>query len=95
MNGSLACFELALEMRPGNVVIIGPAWADGLMEDCRKGLSRLFPFTKAEREFLDRVLDHGEIRAELLTDDEALGGRIAQHPSLAWKVQNVKKHFGR
>ena len=71
------------------------AWADGLVEDCRKGLSMLFPFTKAEREFLDRVLDHGEIRAELLTDDEALAGRIAQHPSLAWKAQNVKKHFGR
>jgi hypothetical protein len=58
-------------------------------------LSRLFPFTEAEREFLDRVLDHGEIRAELLTADEALAGRIAQHPSLAWKAQNVRKHFGR
>jgi predicted nucleotidyltransferase component of viral defense system len=71
------------------------AWADGLVADCRKGLSRLFPFTEAEREFLDRVLDHGEIRAELLTADEALAGRIAQHPSLAWKAQNVRKHFGR
>ncbi len=71
------------------------AWADSLVDDCRKGLSRLFPFTKAEREFLDRVLDHGEIRAELLTDDDALRSRIDQHPSLAWKAQNVKKHFGR
>lgn len=57
--------------------------------------SRRFPFTEAEREFLDRVLDQGEIRAELLTADEALAGRIAQHPSLAWKAQNVRKHFGR
>ena len=41
------------------------------------------------------MLDQDEIRAELLTADEALAGRIAQHPSLAWKAQNVRKHFGR
>ncbi len=71
------------------------AWADGLITECRQGLARLFPFTAREREFLDRLLDHGEIRPELLTDDERLARQLSQHPLLAWKAQNVKKHFGR
>lgn len=71
------------------------AWAAGLVDGCRRGLARLLPFTAAEREFLDGVLDRGEVKAALLTDDEELAQRIALQPSLAWKVQNVRKHFGR
>ena len=33
----------------------------GLVEDCRNFLARLLPFTEAEIEFLNRVLDKGEI----------------------------------
>lgn len=33
----------------------------GLVEDCRNLLSRLLPFTALEQEFLDRILDRGEI----------------------------------
>ena len=71
------------------------AWADRLVTECRARLGVLFPFTDREREFLNRLLDHGEIRPELITSDEALARRLLQHPALAWKAQNVKKHFGR
>ena len=65
----------------------------GLIEDCRNLLAGLFPFTEAEMEFLNRVLDKGEITPELLTTDEVLQGRIRRHPLLEWKAVNVKAYY--
>lgn len=63
----------------------------GLIEDCRNFLAGLLPFTDAEREFLNRVLDKGEIAPELLTADEDLQDRIRRHPLLEWKALNVRE----
>jgi hypothetical protein len=73
---------------PGDV----RAWGKQLAEDCRKALTVVLPLNAAEREFLDRLLDHGEIVPNLLTDDSALAQRIAGHPMLEWKAQNVRQH---
>jgi predicted nucleotidyltransferase component of viral defense system len=62
-----------------------------LVEDCRNFLAGLLPFTDAEMEFLNRVLDKGEIGPELLTDDEDLQDRIRRHPLLEWKALNVRE----
>jgi hypothetical protein len=70
-------------------------WANRMVADCRRGLSRLLPFTIEERRFLDGVLDLGEVRPELLTSDSELARRIADQPMLAWKARNVRRHFGR
>jgi hypothetical protein len=67
-------------------------WAQKLILECAERLEPLIAFTSAEREFLDRILDHAEIKPSLLTSDEALAERIAQHPLLAWKAQNVRRH---
>jgi hypothetical protein len=64
----------------------------GLVEDCRNLLSSLLPFTAPEQEFLDLILDRGEITPELLTSDEALQNRIRRHPLLEWKALNVRGH---
>ena len=64
----------------------------GLVEDCRNLLSSLVPFTAPELEFLDRILDRGEIAPELLTSDETLQDRIRRHPLLEWKAVNVRGH---
>jgi len=42
-------------------------------------------------EFLNRVLDKGEIGPELLTDDKELQNRIKRHPLLEWKAVNVRE----
>jgi predicted nucleotidyltransferase component of viral defense system len=63
----------------------------GLVEDCRHFLSGLLPFTETEMEFLNRVLDEGEIAPELLTADEDLQDRIRRHPMLEWKAVNVRE----
>ncbi|MEQ8845606.1 MAG: nucleotidyl transferase AbiEii/AbiGii toxin family protein [Phycisphaerales bacterium] len=69
-------------------------WARRLVSECQQGLERLLPFRDNEREFLDRLLDHGEARPELITEDPDLAERIAGHPLIAWKARNVRQHRG-
>ncbi len=64
----------------------------GLVEDCRNFLTGLLPFTEAEMEFLNRVLDKGEIGPDLLTADEDLQDRIRRHPLLEWKAVNIRNY---
>lgn len=65
-------------------------WAQQLAAECRDALSMLLPFSDSEREFLDRILDHGEIRADILGLDQRLSELVQQHPALLWKAHNVR-----
>ncbi|MBM9536665.1 hypothetical protein [Desulfobulbus alkaliphilus] len=65
-----------------------------LVKECRDGLSAVLPFSRAEREFLDLLLDRGKIDATLLTSDTALQKLIQGQPLLEWKALNVKRHKG-
>lgn len=65
-----------------------------LVEVCQIGLSAVLPFTEAEREFLNLLLDHGIVDATILTPDTALQQRIQRQPLLEWKALNVRKHRG-
>lgn len=65
-----------------------------LVEESRQLLSAVLPFTEQEKEFLDRLLEGGEIAADVLTSDAELQDRIQRHPLLKWKTLNVKKHRG-
>lgn len=66
-------------------------WGKTLVDECRTALSCLLPFTEPEKEFLDRLLDHGEISPSLITCDAALSERLARHPLLEWKALNVRR----
>jgi hypothetical protein len=76
----------------GSDAIRKDRFGKGLVEDCRNLLAGLLPFTAPEQEFLDRILDKGEIAPELLTGDETLQDRIRRHPLLEWKAVNVRGH---
>jgi len=65
-----------------------------LVEQCRKALSAVLPFTEAERAFLDLLLDEGKVDSTILTDDQILQKRIQGQPLLEWKAINVRKHKG-
>ena len=65
-----------------------------LVRECREGLSSVLPFSDAEREFLNLLLDHGEIDSTILTSDTTLQKRIQQQPLLEWKTLNVRKYKG-
>ncbi len=69
-------------------------WAEELVERCRNRLHIVLPFTDKEIEFLDGVIDKGEIQPELLTEDKEIQKAIRQNPGLQWKIRNVRKHFG-
>ena len=70
-------------------------WTAALVRDTRAQLGKLLPLRVEEVGFLDRLNDAGEIRPELLTEDDVLQERIRVNPGLQWKALNVRKHKGR
>jgi hypothetical protein len=56
--------------------------------------TRLVAWSPAEREFMDALMDHGELKPALLTDRPELRRRIAAQPMLRWKQMNVRQHLG-
>ena len=70
------------------------SYGEYLIEQCAVFLSRLVPFTTDEMQFLDQLLEFGNIVPDLLTGDPALQKRIAHHPQLRWKALNVRKFKG-
>jgi len=64
------------------------------VKECQEALEGLLPFTEPEMEFLNRLLDRGEIVPSLLTDDPDMAERILQHPCLQWKALNVREFKG-
>jgi predicted nucleotidyltransferase component of viral defense system len=83
---------LRVEDVPGPKVL--SSWADQLLKECRERLAQVLPLDDNEREFLERILERGEIAPELVTQDTSLAERIATHPGLLWKTLNVRKHKG-
>jgi hypothetical protein len=67
------------------------AWPETLLAQCRAALAVVLPLAPKEREFLDALLDRGEIVPSLLTSDAALADRIRRHPGLQWKALNVRE----
>ncbi|MBI2842699.1 MAG: nucleotidyl transferase AbiEii/AbiGii toxin family protein [Armatimonadetes bacterium] len=67
-------------------------WAQSLVDECRAGLSAVLPFQSNETEFLDLILDHGDVRPDLLTADHEMQERISIHPGILWKALNVRQH---
>ena len=55
---------------------------------------RLVAWSPGEREFLDALMDRGDLRPEHLTDEPGLRRRIAAQPMLQWKQMNVREHLG-
>ncbi len=66
-------------------------WASLLVRECQRGLGAVLPFEENEREFLDSLLDQGEVKPSLLTADPELAERIRRHPGLEWKALNVRR----
>jgi hypothetical protein len=67
-------------------------WSEQIQVECRTALEPLLSFSDEEVEFMNRLLDHGEIEPDLITGDNELSARILAHPGLKWKAMNVRKH---
>ncbi len=68
------------------------AWIEETVALCRERFAFLFDLSANEREFLDGVLDRGEIDTDLLDVAPEIRARIAAMPMLAWKCLHVRKH---
>jgi predicted nucleotidyltransferase component of viral defense system len=69
-------------------------WASQLVDECRQAMGIVLPLSESELELLNRILENGEIDAELITNEEIMIEKITTHPLLNWKVLNVKRHLG-
>ena len=69
-------------------------YGNRLVKECRAALLAVLPFSDAELEFLDLLLDRGEIDATILTSDARLQKLIQGQPLLKWKAINVRRHKG-
>jgi predicted nucleotidyltransferase component of viral defense system len=67
-------------------------WTEKLVEETRQALGAVLPLSGPEMEFLERLNGAGEIAPALLTSDQDLAERIANHPLIKWKAQNVGDH---
>ena len=65
-------------------------WGEMVNNETKKDLAPLLMFAASEKEFLDRLLDYGEIAPLLLTEDMELAERIRLQPALEWKAKNVR-----
>ena len=68
-------------------------FAKQMIEECRKKISIVFPFTDQEMIFLEQVLTKGIIEPSLITDNTNLQEKIMRHPLLQWKIQNVHSYL--
>lgn len=64
-------------------------WLTTAIDKSRRGLAKLFKFTKGEMAFLGGVLDEGRIDPSVLNVPDDLRAAIAACPALRWKAQNV------
>lgn len=69
-------------------------WAEKINEECKELLGIILPYKDNELEFLDRLLDDGEIKSDLLTSSEELTEKIRLNPALRWKALNVAQFKG-
>lgn len=60
----------------------------------QKVAAALLAWRKKEREFLDRLMEEGEVDPGLLTTAPKLRERIAAQPMLRWKAIHVRRHRG-
>jgi hypothetical protein len=70
------------------------AWIEETVALCRDRFAFLFDLTTNEREFLDGVLDRGQIEPDLLDVEPEIRVRIGAMPMLAWKCLHVRKNRG-
>ncbi len=61
-------------------------WANHLMDGCRAGLAAVLPFHENEKEFLS-LLEEGEIKPELLSNDDDFCAVVEDHPALLWRIK--------
>lgn len=64
-------------------------WIELLVSESQNALSKLVSFAENEKKFLDLLLNEGKIEPSLITTNFQLQQKIARHPRLLWKAENI------
>jgi predicted nucleotidyltransferase component of viral defense system len=67
-------------------------WVQKMVFEARNYLKKMLSFRKKEREFLQSILLHGDVKPELLSKDNSLCEKIKSHPAIQWAAYNVKRN---
>lgn len=70
-------------------------WPKEMLIGVQKSLQTLLPLRENDIAFLDALLDHGEIKPEIITDDLQLQENIKLHPALHWTIFNKLRNKNR
>jgi predicted nucleotidyltransferase component of viral defense system len=62
-----------------------------LIGETRHALASLLPLEEKEREFLDCLLDAGDIQPDLLELHPELAAHLKAHPALQWRAQQAQR----
>ncbi len=68
-------------------------WGQNILLACQQHFN-FWPLDAREQEFLDLLLDQGQIVPQLITQDQNLINLLPNHPGLLWKALNVKNFRG-
>lgn len=64
-----------------------------LLRDSKELLSKVYPFSSQEVEFLDLLNQQGIIQSSLITHDTEMQEKINEHTGLKWKTKNVRENL--
>jgi hypothetical protein len=64
---------------------------NALIAEARAALGLVLPMSPAESGFLEALLEKGEVKPDLLTQDAGLADIIRRQPVLEWKVRHVRE----
>lgn len=67
-------------------------WAEVQVKECQSHLSKFFPLTEPECEFIKRLREAGKIDPSLLTADADLQEKISSHPALLWRASKATQN---
>ncbi|MBN2689362.1 MAG: nucleotidyl transferase AbiEii/AbiGii toxin family protein [Gammaproteobacteria bacterium] len=67
-------------------------WAEELLSVVHDKISAILPLRKHEIEFLNALLEFGEIKPDLLTSDKGFQKKVKVHPAINWTAYNVKRN---
>jgi predicted nucleotidyltransferase component of viral defense system len=62
-------------------------WAKHLVQECQKAFGHFLPLTDNEQAFLHELLDNGQIKPELISNNISLSDNIKNHPAVRWSAQ--------
>ena len=68
-------------------------WAQKMLFDVHDKLSNLLPLRENEINFLDALLEFGDIKPEFLTDNIDFQAKVKRHPAIQWTAYNVKRNL--